>query len=158
MWRRWIFVPIAAVIVVADLITKTWVRTLPGDFHSPELLHFSIIHITNTGSAFGLFADQSFILTIIAIIGIIVVLVFYRKLGASNIVAGVAIGLILGGAIGNLIDSIFYGKVTDWVLFRFWDEFYWPTFNVADSALTIGIIMLIVFIVTTMFKKDEQKA
>jgi signal peptidase II len=159
VWRRWLFLPIAALVFGADYLTKWLIRTnLPVGYQSPEVLHFRIINITNTGSAFGLFTNQSFILTIVAIVGIIIILTFYRRIGATSKLAGIAIGLILGGALGNLIDRIFRGRITDFIYFRFWGDFYWPAFNVADSSLSIGIIILIWFIITTMTKKDEQKA
>jgi signal peptidase II len=158
VWRRWFFLPIAAFIIAADQLTKFWIiNSFPLGYQSAEVLHFSIVRVCNTGSAFGMFTDKSFILSIVAIAGIIVILVFYRKLGASSRLAGLAIGLVLGGAIGNLTSRIWQGCVTDFINFRFWGNFYWPAYNVADSCLTVGIILLIWFILTTMTKKDAPK-
>jgi signal peptidase II len=159
VWRRWIFLAFSAVIVLFDQLTKNWIRTnFPLGYASPEVFHVRIINIENSGSAFGLFQNQSFILSIIAILGVIIILVFYRKLAALSWLATVAIGLVLGGAIGNLSDRIFFGHVTDFVYVRLWGDVMWPAFNVADSSLSIGIILLIWFIITTMIKKDETKA
>ena len=70
----------------------------------------------------------------------------------------VALGLVFGGAIGNQIDRISLGHVTDFVLVRLWDDVYWPTFNVADSAITVGVIVLACFIFWVLKKEDNRPA
>ncbi len=114
---------------------------LPGESF-PEIFHVSIIHARNTGAAFGLFANQSLVLTIIAIIGLIAVVFLHRYLQQSTIAGNFALGLIFGGALGNLIDRIRIGHVTDFIYVRLWNDVYWPAFNIADSCISIGVILL----------------
>jgi signal peptidase II len=116
----------------------------------------SITHIQNTGSAFGLITDQSFLLTIIAIVGLLVILLFYRHSLQSGVLSTIALGLIFGGALGNLIDRIRLGHVTDFIYVRLWDDVYWPAFNIADSAVTVGVIVLAIFLILGLKKKDGQ--
>ena len=85
--------------------------------------------------------------------GLVVILLFYRHLPQSNILSTIALGLLFGGAIGNLIDRIRFGHVTDFILVRLWGDFYWPAFNVADSAISIGVIVLIIFLLLGLTKK-----
>ncbi len=100
-------------------------------------------HIYNTGAAFGLFQDQSFTLTIVAFIGIVVVLLFVflvprRFPFLDNRLGKLALGLVFGGTIGNLVDRLRFGYVTDFI-----DIGIWPAFNIADSAVTVGVILLL---------------
>lgn len=117
-------------------------------------MRFSIAHVQNTGAVFGIFTNQAFLLTIIAIVGLVVILLFSRYLPQSNILSTIALGLLFGGAVGNLIDRIRFGYVTDFILFRLWGDFYWPAYNVADSAISVGVIVLIIFLLLGMIKKD----
>ncbi len=157
MWRRWSFLLIAAFVVAADQLTKSWVRVnlVPGE-SLPEIGILTIIHAQNTGSAFGLFANQAFLLTLIAIVGLVVILLFYRYLPQSSVLSTVALGLVFGGALGNLTDRIRLGHVTDFIYVRLWNDFYWPAFNVADSSISIGVIVLAVFLLLGLKRKDGQ--
>ena len=135
---------LAALLVIAvDQLSKLWIRSnLPLGQSLPITDWVKLTHVSNTGSAFGLFPGQSFFLTIVAITGIAFLLVLafygYRWLPfLNNIWSWVALGLILGGTIGNLIDRIRFGGVTDFVDFGFW-----PAFNAADSAIVVGVVML----------------
>ena len=158
-WRAGLFLLVAVIIVAADQATKLWISSnLPLGESFPEVGCLSIIHIQNTGSAFGLFANQSVLLTIVAIVGIIVVLLFYRYLSAYGILGTLSLGLILGGAVGNQIDRIRLGYVTDFILVRLWDNVYWPAFNVADSAITVGTIALACFIFLALRKSDGKSS
>jgi signal peptidase II len=143
VWKKWAFLLIAALVVAFDQITKSWISTnlLPGE-SLPEICHIRIIHAQNTGAAFGLFTNQSFILTIIAVIGLIVILFFRRYLPQSSITSNFALGLIFGGALGNLADRIRIGYVTDFIYIRLWNDVYWPAFNVADASITVGVFLL----------------
>ena len=133
----------ALLVVIADQLSKLWIRSnLAVGESLLELGFFRIRHIYNTGAAFGLFQDQSFLLAIIAVIGVIaillIVIVFPRRLPFLNGGLGkIALGLILGGTVGNLIDRLRFGRITDFIDFS-----VWPLFNVADSAITVGVILL----------------
>jgi len=141
-WRNVLFFLIALLVVAADQLSKIWIRSnlLIGQSLF-EVGFFRIIHLHNTGAVFGLFQGQSFLLTIIALIGIAVLLVYalviYRGFSfLDNWLSRSALGLVLGGAVGNLIDRLHFGYVTDFIDFGFW-----PAFNIADSTVTVGVIL-----------------
>ena len=96
---------------------------------------FHITYILNTGAAFGIFKDKAIIFIIAAIIAIVFILISWRY--KANRQTEIALALILSGAIGNLIDRIRLGAVIDFLDFRIW-----PVFNIADSAITVGVILL----------------
>ena len=142
---RWsvLFFLIVLLVVAADQLSKIWIRSnlLVGQSLF-EAGFFRITHVHNTGAAFGLFQGQSFLLTIVASVGIIVLLVYvlviYRRFPLLGKRLGrPVLGLVLGGAVGNLIDRLRFGYVTDFIDFGLW-----PAFNIADSAITIGVILL----------------
>ena len=149
-WQGVIFLLIAAFVVVIDQISKLWIRShLPLGESLPEVGILRLTHVQNMGAAFGLFANQTFLLSLVAIVGLVIVLLFYRYLSESNILGAIALGLVFGGAAGNLTDRIRLGYVTDFVDVRLWNDFHWPAFNAADSAITVGVILLILFIFIT---------
>ena len=131
-------------IVAADQLSKIWIRSnLAVGESIPESEFFQITHVHNTGAAFGLFQGHSFALTIVALVGIAIFLLYalfaYRRFPyLDNMPNRVAVGLILGGTVGNLIDRLNPNLegVTDFISIGIW-----PTFNIADSAVTIGAIL-----------------
>lgn len=141
-WRYLIFFLVALFIIVADQLSKAWIRSSLPEGHSLfRLGFFRLTHVQNTGAAFGLFPDQSLILTIFAIIAGTAVLFFvlygHRYFPwLENLSTMLVFGLMLGGTVGNLIDRFRFGYVTDFIDFS-----YWPAFNVADSAVTVGVIL-----------------
>jgi signal peptidase II len=156
VWRRWFSLSIAALVAITDQLTKYWIKAnlLPGESF-PEIGNLTIIHIQNTGSAFGLFPNQTILLTIIAIAGLVVIFFFFRYLPQS-ILSSITLGLIVGGDLGNLTDRIRLGHVTDFIYFRLWNDVYWPAFNVADSSITVGSIALAIILLVDFKKKDGQ--
>ncbi len=123
-----------------DQLTKIIVKQYVGPLSTVRVLpFFNIIYVENTGSAFGLFKELgSFFFIIISLIVIATVILFILK--EKNNKLGYA--LILGGAVGNLLDRIQYGYVIDFLEFHV-GGYYWPIFNIADSALTIGVLILL---------------
>ena len=135
----WILVSVAAITLAADQVTKYLVRANLDIGESwPREGFFRLTHGTNTGTAFGLFPDQTLLLTIASVFAIGFIIYFYRAHGGQTRLSGLNVGLLLGGAFGNLIDRVVAKKVTDFV-----DVGPWPIFNVADSAVVVGIILLI---------------
>jgi signal peptidase II len=136
LWRIMI---LSAIVVLADLVTKQWVLRSLRYGESRELFpFFYLTHVHNTGSAFGLFQGNNHALFILALI--ILGFLFYSARGLyeqGGRWGGIGVGLILGGAIGNIIDRVRFGHVIDFLDFR-----VWPVFNVADSAITVGAISL----------------
>ena len=142
-WRNVVFLLTALLIVAADQLSKVWIRSNLAIGQSlPEAGFFQLTHVNNTGAAFGLFQGQSFALTIVASVGVAVILAYglflYRRFPyLDNMLGKSALGLVLGGTVGNLIDRLRFGYVTDFIDFGFW-----PAFNIADSAVTVGVIII----------------
>ena len=134
---------IASSVVVIDRLTKHFfcsnlsrgqsIKIIPGIFH--------LTLVFNTGSAFGLFKEGNlfFIITSILVITLIIFIYCLRRCHYKDMVVIAAFGLISGGAIGNLIDRVLFGYVIDFLDFR-----VWPVFNIADSAITAGAVLLAV--------------
>ena len=132
---------IAILVVLLDQITKFLARSLIGPFETIKVFPFlHLVSVRNEGAAFGLFkgfGNIPFIL--ISLIAVIVVIVLLIRGKEDRF----GLALILGGAIGNMIDRITLGSVTDFVDV-FAGRLHWPAFNVADSALTIGLVVMVV--------------
>ena len=156
--KRWlIFLLLAAFIVALDQVSKFWIISHLSIGESlPEIGRLRIIHLQNTGAIFGMFTDHSLLLTIVALIGLIVILIFFRYFSESSILSAIALGLVFGGAIGNLIDRIRIGAVTDFIYVRLWGDFYWPACNVADSAISVGVIVLMIFIILEIARGENN--
>ncbi len=141
-WRNAVLFLIALLVIAADQLSKIWIRSnIPAGQSLFEAGFFRLTHIHNTGAAFGLFPGQSFLLSIVASVAIGLLLVYafvlYRRFSLlDNVPERVAIGLVLGGTVGNLIDRLRFGYVTDFIDFNIW-----PAFNIADSAVTVGVIL-----------------
>lgn len=141
--RNIVFCLFALLLLLADQLSKTWIRaSLPTGQTLFDIGFLRLTNIHNSGAAFGLFPRQSLLLTVIAFIGIPAVLlcaIFSRRYlpFLDNRLGGAALGLVLGGTVGNLIDRLRFGYVTDFIDFRIW-----PTFNLADASITTGIIII----------------
>ena len=137
------FVVVGLATLLIDQATKLGIVTFiqPGDAF-PILGFFQLTHVTNTGSAFGLLQGQSTFLVMASVIGVLGVLFYYRANGRQSLALRVALGLILGGALGNLSDRLFRGAVVDFIDIQYWPGHHWPNFNVADSALLSGLMLL----------------
>ncbi len=146
----------ALLVVAADQLTKIWIRShLAVGQLIPERGFFQITHIHNTGAAFGLFPGQSFLLSIVASTGIVLLLVYAlfirrRFPFLDKMPCWIALGLILGGTVGNLIDRLRFGYVDDFISVGIW-----PSFNIADSGVTVGAIMVAYFLLRLM-RAEEQ--
>jgi signal peptidase II len=147
-----------------DQITKTWIVK---NFHYGERLEvipgfFELTHVRNPGGAFSFFADgpveqrMAFFIgsTVIAIVLLIVFLVRHEP---EARLSPLALGAILGGAVGNLIDRLVYGEVIDFLEFHLYGGYTWPTFNVADSAIVVGVAVLMVEIFLQEEPDDGSK-
>lgn len=129
---------VASAAVLADQLTKQLVgRTLAlGD--SVDILGpFSIHHVQNSGIAFGLFGSRTSIVIAVTAVAVGAMLVFFARSGRRHPVLPVALGLVVGGSIANLIDRIRLGHVTD-----FLDLVAWPAFNLADTFIVVGVVIL----------------
>ena len=106
--------------------------------------HFALTYVQNRGAAFGIFADfgRLFFLTI-SLVAIAFILYFFWKIRPEQRIMSVALSLIFGGAVGNLYDRAFRGFVVDFIEFTFYGGYQWPTFNVADIAICVGVGILV---------------
>ena len=98
---------------------------------------FTIHHVQNSGIAFGLFASATPIVTVLTALAVAWMLVFFARSGSRHPVLPVALGLLIGGSVSNLLDRIRLGHVTDFLDFR-----WWPAFNLADSFIVVGVAIL----------------
>ena len=153
---RWLWLALA--ILLADLGSKSIIeRATPEAYHRAIVSGYVfLVHTHNPGIAFGLFADHaarwvSVLLTVLslAVAALLAWLLLTGRAGGRIAQAGIA--LILGGACGNLLDRLWHGGVTDFFEVRL-GSFRWPAFNVADSAITIGAV-LVVF--ELLFRRHE---
>src|SRR5699024_6503634 len=113
---------------------------------------FSITSHRNKGAAFGMLQGQMWLFYIITVIVVIGVIYYLHRYGRKEMLFGIALALILGGAIGNFIDRLFRGSVVDFLYFRLID---FPIFNVADSALTIGVALIFLHV---LLEGKKEKA
>lgn len=150
----------AVVTVIADQLTKSWVLSSFQLYESREVIpdFFNLVYVTNTGAAFSMLADVNsawkhyFFLGIggVAVIGLTIAQFRMRK---ENSLYGVALALICGGAVGNLIDRIRFGSVVDFLDFHL-AGYHWPVFNIADSAIFVGAGL---FLVVNILESRKQK-
>jgi signal peptidase II len=140
---QWLgLVAIAGAGVAADQVTKAAIRsTLSVD----EIVHvagpFSLRHVWNSGIAFGMFAGALPVVIALTIAALGWMLLFFARSGARHPLLAPAIGLLTGGSVGNLVDRLRVGHVTDFLDIR-----WWPTFNLADAFITIGVALLLVVV------------
>jgi signal peptidase II len=145
--RPWYLDPVVwlvfAAAIAVDQITKAVVTAQLARGESwPDDGFFRVTYARNSGTAFGLFQDQGTLLTIISIGAVAALVYFFRGSGLRSLAVRIPIGVMLGGAIGNLIDRVRYGYVVDFI-----DIGTWPIFNAADSFITTGITALVVITV-----------
>lgn len=149
-----LFFLIAALVVALDQLTKYAIRSnlLPGE--TGVDWHFvRIIRVTNTGAAFGILQGQGAFLTITTLLGLAAIILYYLYPPMEHGLLRLALGLQLGGAVGNLTDRVRQGGVTDFIDFR-----YWPAFNVADSAIVVGVATIVGFFVLseTLWQREKR--
>ena len=139
----WMLFTIAGIIIILDQITKAIIRAsipfggqwMPLEWLSP---YFRFVHWENTGAAFGLFQGGGLIFAILAVIVTVFIVIYYPQIPKDEKLMRVAISMQLGGAIGNLIDRIVFGPVTDFISVG-----TFPVFNIADSSITVGVGIMI---------------
>ena len=138
---------VSAVVVVLDQITKALTRSNMDLYDSVPVItnFFHLTYVTNDGMAFGLnFPGGIYVFSVISIILTIIIFMYLWKEQNNHILMRLSLALILAGAIGNLIDRLRFGEVVDFFDFMIGD-FHWYIFNVADSSVTIGMILFLYF-------------
>lgn len=154
------FAVILILVVVLDQLSKYWIVNHFTLYESVPVIpgFFNITYLHNTGAAFGIMAGQptwwrQFFFIGITVVALAVIVFMYRRLESESRWYGPALALIAGGAIGNLIDRIRYGSVVDF-LDVYVSTHHWPAFNVADSAITVGVT---IFLVKNIFFEEKRE-
>jgi len=144
---------ISGIVVIADQLTKWAVIKLITLYDMVVVIpgFFNLVHIQNTGGAFGMFAGQQnffqrFIFLAVTIVAICLIVYLYKNTPEEYPILSFGFSLIFGGAIGNMIDRIRFGRVTDF-LDIYIGNLHWPAFNIADSAITVGMIIFGFYII-----------
>ena len=135
---------IAGVVVLLDQLTKEWVRLnlQLGEIFRPELWltqYIRIVHWKNTGAAFGMFQNMNPVFMVLSVLVIGVILYYYPQIPRQDWLVRLSMGLLLGGAIGNLIDRFRQGYVTDFISVG-----KFPVLNIADASISVGVALLFV--------------
>jgi signal peptidase II len=139
---------ISAVIVAFDLLTKHWIQAnIAYGEHVPVTAFFDLVLFHNEGAAFSFLAGaggwQRFFFSAVAVIASAVIVHLLRKHPERTLFA-LGLSLVLGGALGNLYDRVTLGYVVDFIFLHYRQEYYWPAFNVADSAISCGVALLLI--------------
>lgn len=150
-----VLIPITSAIILFDQWTKSIIRTnlgfgeiwSPFDWLTP---YARIVHWYNTGVAFGLFQDKNLLFSFLVFLISLSIFIFYPKLTEDDWFLKIALSLQLGGSIGNLIDRLTVGHVTDFISVG-----SFPVFNIADSCITVGAIVMIIGL---WVEEKKQKA
>jgi signal peptidase II len=149
-WPQWLSLgAVATAAIGADQLTKAIVSS---QLELNEAVHvvgpFSIRHVQNSGIAFGLFASATFFVILLTGAAVAWMLYFFARSGSRHPILPVALGLVIGGSVSNLIDRVRLGHVTDFLDFK-----YWPAFNLADSFIVVGVAILLLALVS-----DDRKS
>jgi signal peptidase II len=155
------FFPVILAVVAIDQATKVWIMRHFALYESKVVIAdlFNLTYLTNNGAAFSILAGQPAVWRQLFFIGaagaaLVFIWIAQRSFGRNSIVYSLSLALIAGGAIGNLIDRIRYGFVVDF-LDVYVGAHHWPAFNIADSAITIGVIL---FIIKNLLFERQQPA
>ena len=142
--RLRLFLIVSALVVILDQLSKLWInpnqppiQLLPG--------FLDLVYVKNYGAIFGLVHSHTELFIALGIAGLVIILVFLYYFPPATTLVTVSFALILGGTVGNLIDRIRLRYVIDFISFHVHELFHWPTFNIADAALTVGILILIYY-------------
>jgi signal peptidase II len=142
---------VALIVIALDQWTKIWVRATIPDFTYMVPIaalgeYFVFEHVHNYGAAFGILQNQGNLFIIIAAVVTIAILYYAGTLTPQQRYLRFLLGLQLGGALGNVVDRLYQGYVTDFVRVGIPGVYYWPNFNIADSAIVCGVIGLAIYI------------
>jgi signal peptidase II len=145
-WPQWASLGAVALAALgADQLTKAIVTNRLDMYDEVHIVGpFSIHHVTNSGIAFGLFASATSIVILLTGIAVAWMLYFFARSGSRHPVLPVALGLVIGGSVSNLVDRVRLGHVTD-----FLDVRYWPAFNLADTFIVVGVAALLLALIVS---------
>jgi signal peptidase II len=148
-WAGLVAVAIAA--VVADQVTKRAIEhRLALDETHHVLPGLTITHVRNSGIAFGIFPGKLAIVSVLTAAAVVWMLVHFARSGSRHVLFPVALGLLVGGSVSNLADRVREGHVTDFIHIT-----HWPTFNLADSFIVIGVALLALGLIRVEHRKSQ---
>lgn len=138
-------VSIALLIAIADQVAKWLVVRFIAPEEPVPVIHscFRLVHWTNRGAAWGILQDYNLVLIVVSILTILALYFYRHSFPIHQPVGSVALGLITGGIVGNLIDRVLHGHVVDFLDF-YVGQNHWPAFNIADSAICIGLALYLI--------------
>ncbi len=148
---------IAGAVIIADQVTKWWVLHAIASYERITVIpgFFNLIHVQNPGGAFGFFAAhdsqmRGLFFILFSIVAVALLVYLYRSTPDRNKWLLTGFSLIIGGALGNLIDRFRFGRVVDFIDLYI-GNLHWPAFNIADSAITVGMIIFAIYLITKKY-------
>lgn len=148
-WRssRVLLWTLAALVLIADQLSKAWVvahlpEHVPTDVFPWLAPILSFTRLSNTGVAFGLLPQFGGVFTILSAVVIVAIVFFQRTVSREDWLTHGALGLMIGGATGNLVDRLLHGHVIDFIDLNFWPLRSWAVFNIADASIVMGVTLL----------------
>jgi len=166
--RARIYDAVALFIVVLVIVVDQWTKSLvvahmspPGSGNTIPLIgrYLVLDYIQNSGAAFGVFANQAVLVVFIAVAICVVAYLYIRILNSGPLIYKIVFGMIIGGALGNLIDRFHNGGVvTDFISFRIPEiNYYFAVFNVADACISVGVVLLFVLVLFSGFRHEKKE-
>ena len=157
--KYWILIIVCLLVLFLDQWTKLIIQRSLSLYQRIEVIHgfFNLVHVRNTGGAFGIFGGEgggvgSLFFVVVSVVAIGSILILLTRLKEDEVIISLSFSLILSGAVGNLIDRLWHGEVVDFLDF-YVSSYHWPAFNIADSAICVGIGLMIL----VLFVKDHKK-
>jgi signal peptidase II len=155
-------VGVAAAVIIVDQVTKLWIMTVFALHEQLTVIpgFFNLVYVTNTGAAFGFLAGdktwlRQFFFVTVSIVALVVIALAYNHLKKQSRIFVYSLGLIAGGAVGNLIDRLRFGSVVDFLDF-YLGSYHWPAFNAADSAITVGVGLFLLGTLLQQIKEGRE--
>jgi signal peptidase II len=156
--KYWVLIIVCVWILFVDQWTKYVVQQKIALYQKVEVIHgvFNLVHVRNTGGVFGIFGGErggfgSLFFVVVSLVAIGSILFLFVRLKEDEKTLPLSLSLILAGAIGNLIDRFRFGEVVDFLDF-FVSSYHWPSFNIADSSICVGIGLMAL----TLFARDSK--
>ena len=154
---KWLW--LSLLVIVLDQLSKFWVVSVFELYQSIELMpYLNLTYVHNKGAAFSFLSSaggwQRWFFSIISMVAVFVLLLWLKRLKPTEKLLAVSMSLILGGAIGNLYDRLAYGYVIDF-LDAYYQQWHWPVFNIADSAIVLGVGLMLLDMLITPNQEDK---
>ena len=156
---KWLW--LSAAVIALDQASKLWIEGSFEPYQRVALINgfFDLTLAYNTGAAFSFLADaggwQRWFFTLLSSLIAVLLVVWLKRLPAGDRLNAAALALIIGGAVGNLIDRLAHGHVIDFLLL-YYRQWYWPAFNVADSAISIGVVLMLAAMFTSAPQQEQS--